>query len=132
MRGKGASANEHCRAIKPNGERCSLPAQGSNGFCWAHSPENAEQRQRIARRGGVARGARSQVARDIRADLQRMAAAVEKDELDAKKAAVAGQLLNYALGSLKVKRDLVETEDLIEEFRELQQHVQRIQEAKRG
>ena len=49
-----------CRAIKQNGERCTLPAKGQHGVCWAHDPANAAQRRRTASRGG-----RSKPSREI-------------------------------------------------------------------
>jgi hypothetical protein len=47
-----------CSATKRNGERCSLPARGQQPFCWAHSPETAEKRKRIASRGGRGKAAK--------------------------------------------------------------------------
>ena len=44
-----------CTAIKRDGSPCSLPAQGSNGLCWAHDPANAAARRRGASRGGRSR-----------------------------------------------------------------------------
>ena len=41
-----------CTANKRDGSPCTLPAQGSNGLCWAHDPENAEARRKGARKGG--------------------------------------------------------------------------------
>ena|SRR5918998_1831275 len=47
-----------CGATKRNGEPCTLPAHGQHGFCWAHSPETAEKRKRIASRGGKGKAAK--------------------------------------------------------------------------
>jgi hypothetical protein len=44
-----------CTATKRDGQPCTLPARGEHGLCWAHSPETAEKRKRIASRGGKAR-----------------------------------------------------------------------------
>jgi hypothetical protein len=41
-----------CTASKRDGSPCSLPAQGSNGLCWAHDPANADARRKGASRGG--------------------------------------------------------------------------------
>jgi hypothetical protein len=49
---------ELCRASKANGDPCKLPATGQHGYCWAHSPETAEKRKRIASRGGKGKAAR--------------------------------------------------------------------------
>jgi hypothetical protein len=47
-----------CRATKANGEPCKLPATGQHGLCWAHAPENAEKRRRVASRGGRGKAAK--------------------------------------------------------------------------
>src|SRR5918994_4601498 len=47
-----------CSATKRNGEPCTLPAIGQQPYCWAHSPETAEKRKRIASRGGKGKAAR--------------------------------------------------------------------------
>jgi hypothetical protein len=47
-----------CRATKRDGTRCTLPANGKHGLCWAHSPETAEARRKRASRGGKAKAAR--------------------------------------------------------------------------
>ena len=41
-----------CGARKRDGSPCSLPAQGPNGFCWAHDPANADARRKGASKGG--------------------------------------------------------------------------------
>lgn len=41
-----------CTASKRDGSPCTLPAQGSNGLCWAHDPANADARRKGASRGG--------------------------------------------------------------------------------
>jgi hypothetical protein len=47
-----------CTATKRNGEPCTLPAIGQQPYCWAHSPETAQKRKRIASRGGKGKAAR--------------------------------------------------------------------------
>jgi hypothetical protein len=47
-----------CTAFKRNTERCTLPANGPQGLCWAHDPANAEKRRRGASRGGKAKANR--------------------------------------------------------------------------
>jgi hypothetical protein len=41
-----------CGASKKNGAPCTLPAQGSDGFCWVHSKDNADKRRQGQSRGG--------------------------------------------------------------------------------
>lgn len=47
-----------CPATKRNGEPCTLPAHGQQPYCWAHSPETAERRKRVASRGGKGKAAK--------------------------------------------------------------------------
>ena len=47
-----------CSATKANGEACTLPEAGQHGLCWAHAPENAEKRRRVASRGGRGKAAK--------------------------------------------------------------------------
>jgi hypothetical protein len=51
-----------CRATKGNGDRCKLAATGQQGYCWHHAPENAEQRKKVASRGGKGKAARRTAA----------------------------------------------------------------------
>ena len=48
-----------CTATKRDGSRCTLPATGPHGLCWAHDPANADARRRGASRGGKGKARRS-------------------------------------------------------------------------
>ena len=103
-----------CGATKPDGSPCTLSARGSSGFCWAHSPENAEKRQLIARKGGRARaggGGTAEVAA-VSKQLQEMADRVAAGEIDRADAVAIGQLLNARLRALELLRRWRETDDL--------------------
>jgi hypothetical protein len=108
-----------CAAITRAGERCRAEATHGS-YCWSHAPETAEARKRRAIKGGrsggngrASRSSRAAEASEIRAELRRMAAEVEAGQLDRGAAAVAGQLLNYALGALRTELKAQEIEDLI-------------------
>src|SRR5918994_2536524 len=47
-----------CTATKRDGSRCTLPATGKHGLCWAHDPATAEQRRKRAARGGKGKAAK--------------------------------------------------------------------------
>ena len=47
-----------CRATKRDGTHCTLPANGKQELCWAHSPETADARRKRASRGGKGKAAR--------------------------------------------------------------------------
>jgi hypothetical protein len=112
-----------CRATKPDGSPCTLPARDSNGFCWAHDPENAEKRQRIARKGGKARaggGGSGEVAA-VSQQLQEMADRVAAGTLDRADAVAIGQLLNARLRALELLRRWKETDELEARLEQLEQ-----------
>jgi hypothetical protein len=109
---------EQCSATKRNGERCTLPANGPQGLCWAHDPKNAEKRRRGASRGGRGKGRRDLAS--VKAQLQEMADKVLLGEQDRSAAAVAGQLLNIKLRAIEVERKVKETDELEERIEALE------------
>ena len=109
---------KRCSALTAGGGRCQRIVSDSSEYCYSHDPAQAEARKRNASRGGKSGGKgrtapRAHEASDIRAELRRMAAEVEAGELDRGAAAVAGQLLNYALGALRTELKAQEIEDLV-------------------
>jgi hypothetical protein len=101
-----------CRATKANGEPCTLPANGSHGLCWAHSPEHAEQRSRMA-----SKAARSKPSRELsglKAQLVDLTKGVLSGEIETGRAAVANQLINTRLRTIEVERKVREAEELEE------------------
>ena len=116
-----------CSAITRARERCKAEAT-LGSYCWSHAPETAEARKLRASKGGrtggngrASRSTRAAEAREIRAELRRMASEVEAGGLDRGAAAVAGQLLNYALGALRVEIKTEEVEELIPRIEMLEQ-----------
>jgi hypothetical protein len=108
-----------CAAITRAGERCKAEATHAS-YCWSHAPETAVARKQRASKGGRAggngrtsRSPRAAEAQEIRAELRRMASEVEGGSLDRGHAAVCGQLLNYALGALRVEIKAEEVDEII-------------------
>ena len=85
--------NARCRGTKRDGEPCTLPAKGSDGYCWAHSPENAEQRRRQASRAGRSKPSREIVEiKDLLSELtERVLGGEDVEALETGRAAVANQ-----------------------------------------
>ncbi len=112
-----------CRAIKASGEPCRGTATGPHGLCWAHAPENAEQRRRGASRGGKAKANRELVG--IKALLSELTERVLGGEgvepLETGRAAVANQLIGTRLRAIELERKIKETEDLEARIVELEQ-----------
>jgi hypothetical protein len=99
-----------CTATKRNGEPCTLPANGSQGLCWAHDPKNAERRRRGQSRGGKNKPSREIVG--IKAQLQDLAEAVLAGDQETGRAAVANQLINTRLRAIELERKIKETDEL--------------------
>jgi hypothetical protein len=111
-----------CTAVKRNGGRCTLPANGPQGLCWAHDPANAEKRRRGASRGGKAKANREIAA--IKGQLEDLVRDVLAGDLETGRAAVANQLINTRLRAIELERKIRETEELearIEALEQLQE-----------
>src|SRR5215204_2693913 len=100
-----------CEATKLNGEPCTLPANGKQGYCWAHDPATLEQRKRRASRGGRAKANRELPA--IKTLLEDLTERVLSGELETGRAAVANQLINTRLRALEAQRKQTELEDVL-------------------
>jgi hypothetical protein len=106
-----------CTAIKANGERCTLPANGQQSLCWTHDPANAERRRQAASRGGKAKAARE--VRDLKAEIRNVIADVKTGELDRNDASVMIQAYRALLEYIKVERNVYIEEDLATRLEEL-------------
>ena len=97
-----------CRATKAIGDACKLPATGQHGVCWAHRPETAEKRKRIASRGGKGKAARrvAVLCDEVRALIQ----SVEAGQLEPPqgKTMLRGYSTLIALDRLDVERSELE------------------------
>jgi hypothetical protein len=91
-----------CSARKKDGTRCTLPAQGQKDRCWAHSPENAAQRRRIAARGG--RGKANAPVKELQQQLDDIIARVLDGELVPYRGSVAAQLIGAKIRLLELER----------------------------
>jgi hypothetical protein len=114
----GRLLHRQCGATKANGERCKGTATGQHGRCWAHAPENAQQRSRTASRGG--KGKPSREIRDLKGQLQDLVDGVLSGEVERGDAAVASQLLNVKLRALEQERRWREQEELAERIEKLE------------
>ena len=108
-----------CRATKRNGEPCTAPVTGSNGYCWAHDPANADKRRRIASRGGSSRGGSGEIA-DLKAQLRKLADGVLSGEVARPDAAVVNQILNTRARLIELERKIKEQEVLEERLEALE------------
>ena len=97
-----------CRANKRDGSPCTAPATGANGYCWAHDPANADERRRIASRGGKGSGELA----DLKRQLRDLAADVLTGRVERGAAAVVNQILNTVIRAIEQERKMRELEEL--------------------
>ena len=110
--------NTRCQGVKRDGEPCSLAAYGSDGYCWAHSPSNAEQRRRMASKAGKTRP-NVEVA-DIKRRLSDVAEGVLEGEVDRSVGAVVSQILNVYLRAISIELKVKEVGELEERMKEIE------------
>jgi hypothetical protein len=108
-----------CHANKRDGSSCTTPATGSNGYCWAHDPANAEERRRIASRGGRGRGG-GELAH-LKRQIKALAAGVLDGSADRGRAAVANQLYNTLIRAIEQERKMRELGELAERLEALEE-----------
>jgi hypothetical protein len=106
-----------CRASKANGEPCTLPANGPQGLCWAHAPENAEKRRRAASKAARSKGNR-EVTR-LKEEIKTVITDVKSGNLDRNDAGVMIQGYRALKDFIALERQIKETDELAAEIEEL-------------
>ncbi|MDP8951032.1 MAG: hypothetical protein M3N18_02140 [Actinomycetota bacterium] len=96
---------------------------GPHGLCWAHAPENADQRRRGAQRGGRAKA--SGEIRGLKKQLEDLARDVLAGAVDRGNAVVVNQILNTRARLIELERKVKETEELQERLEALEGVLQR-------
>jgi hypothetical protein len=109
---------DQCRATKRDGSRCTLPAGGQQGLCWAHNPANHEKRRRTASRGGKAKATRE--VRDLKTSIKELIGKVEAGELESTPANTMIRGYSVLLEVIKLERGVYVEEELAARIRELQ------------
>jgi hypothetical protein len=106
-----------CGATKPDGERCRLPSKGSDGYCWSHSPENAQAHLRKASRGGRAKADKE--LRETKAEIRELVRLVKEEDFDVSKANTINRLYQTLLQYILVERGVYREEELAQRIKEL-------------
>ena len=109
--------NTRCRATKATGEPCKAPATGQHGYCWAHAPENAERRRRIASRAGRAKGNREVAA--LKDEIKTVISDVKAGDLDRNDAAVMIQGYRALKDFIALERGIRVEDELAAELEEI-------------
>lgn len=107
-----------CAAIKANGERCGGTAAVPEGYCWAHAPENAEQRRRQASKAAKSKPSRE--VRRLKEDLRAVIAGVLEGSVERGAAAVAIQGYNSLARVIELGRKIREQDELEERIEALE------------
>jgi hypothetical protein len=109
--------NVRCHATKANGELCTLPANGPQGLCWAHAPENAEKRRRAASKAARSKG-NKEVAL-LKEEIKDVIAEVRTGEIDRNAAAVMLQGYRTLKDYIVLQRQVKEQDELAADIEEL-------------
>ena len=115
-----------CSGITRSGKRCKGVAIDGSGLCYSHSPDHEEDRRRAASKGGKRGGRGRPVVEvsNIKHRLEDLAEEVLAGRKDRQDAAVAGQLLNYALRAVSVELKVREVEELEGRLEQLESALQ--------
>jgi hypothetical protein len=106
-----------CSATKRNGERCTLPAKGSHGLCWAHDPKNQEKRRTNASRAATAKADKE--IRETKAEIRELVRLVREEDFDVSKANAVNRLYQTLLQYIVVERGVYREDELAQRIREL-------------
>ena len=117
-----------CRANKRDGTPCTLPANGPDGYCWAHSPDNAAKRKQAASRAGRAKPSR-EVA-NLKAEVRSVIAKVESGALDRTDGAVVLQGYRVLKDLVELERKVKATDELAAQVKEIREELDRRERAR--
>ena len=111
-----------CERIKADGQRCKGIAIRGEEWGPAHHPDHQERRRRNASKGGKRGGRGRPVVElsNLKQRLEELADDVLGGRIDRQDAAVAGQLLNYAIRAVSVGLKAKEVEELEGRLEELE------------
>jgi hypothetical protein len=111
-----------CSGITGAGGRCKAIAISGSDYCYAHHPDRVEARRKAASKGGKRGGRGRPVAElsDLKQRFEELAEEVLDGRVEKGAAAVAGQLLNYAVRAVAVGLKAKEVEELEGRLEELE------------
>jgi hypothetical protein len=120
-----------CIGYKRNGEPCSLSAQGGADWCWAHNPQHAQERTKLASKAAKSKGPAAELV-ELRGRIRNYMDAVEKGTLEKGKASVLAQLAGVAGRLYEAERRILETQELAGRLEELELTIQTQQQSGGG
>ncbi len=96
-----------------------MPANGSQGLCWAHDPANHEKRRTNASRAAKAKP--SKEVANLKAEVREVISEVKDGELERTDAAVMLQGYRVLKDLVELERRVKTTEELAAELQELKE-----------
>ena len=108
-----------CAGTKQNGERCTATVEPPQRYCWWHDPANAEERRRAASKGGKSKPSRE--IRELKRQLEDLAADVLSGKVERANAVVVNQLINTRARLIELERKIREQEEIEERLERLEQ-----------
>ncbi len=122
-----------CAGIRADGGRCKAQAIRDSQWCFNHHPDYEEARRKRASKGGK-RGGRGRPVQELarlQARFEELAEQVLDGRVERADAAVAGQLLNYAIAAIRTGLKAKEVEELEGRLEELETLLERRDEGGR-
>jgi hypothetical protein len=108
-----------CAGIRRSGGRCTVSVEPGQTYCHHHDPARADERRRAASRAGKSKPSRE--IKDIKKQLEDLAADVLAGNVERGNAVVVNQILN-------TRARLIELERKIREQDELEARIQQLEE----
>jgi len=115
-----------CAGTKRNGEGCTATVEPPQRYCWWHDPANAAERRRAASKGGRSKPSRE--IRDLKKQLEDLAAGVLDGTVERANAVVVNQILNTRARLIELERKVRDRDELEERLEALE----RAAEGQRG
>lgn len=119
-----------CAGTKRNGEGCTATVGPPQRYCWWHDPANADERRRAASRGG--RGKPNRELRNLKKQLEDLAADVLRGRVERSNAAVVNQILNTCARLIELERKIREQDELLERLDSLERSAEANGQGRRG
>jgi len=107
-----------CRGSKPSGDPCERIVPASQGYCYSHDPDRAEERRRAASKAGKSKPNRD--VADVKRRLSELADSVLDGSVDKGVGAVVSQVLNVYLRAVSVELKVREQQEIEQRLEELE------------
>jgi hypothetical protein len=88
-----------------------------HGLCWAHDPQNADERRRMASHASKAR--KNTEAKQLKDELKQLKDDVLAGEVDRRDADTVVKIYNVIKGFIELERGIKEQDELVAEIEEL-------------